>query len=106
MRAAKLCCSHPIRSFPTVRDCSERPRGLRSMKRTVEGRVHYTGPMAERPRYYANDHSRDVLALEERTILIDDAREQAISPTLETEGFVLIKHRSAVEDFRNAQEVV
>jgi hypothetical protein len=75
------------------------------MKRTVEGRVHYTGPMAERPRYYANDHSRDVLALEERTILIDDAREQAVSPTLETEGFVLIKHSSAVEDFRNAQEV-
>ena len=48
------------------------------MKRTVEGRVHYTGPMAERPRYYANDHSRDVLALEERTILIEDAREQAV----------------------------
>ena len=33
------------------------------MKRTVEGRVHYTGPMAERPRYYANDHSRDVLVV-------------------------------------------
>ena len=75
------------------------------MKRTVEGRVHYTGPMAERPRYYANDHSRDVLALEERTILIEDAREQAVSPSLETEGFALIKHSSAVEDFRNAQEV-
>jgi hypothetical protein len=29
------------------------------MKRTVEGRVHYTGSMAERPRFYANDHSRD-----------------------------------------------
>jgi hypothetical protein len=39
------------------------------MKRTVEGRVHYTGAMAERPRYYANDHSRDVLALEERTLI-------------------------------------
>jgi hypothetical protein len=75
------------------------------MKRTVEGRVHYTGAMAERPRYYANDHSRDVLALEERTILIDDARERLTPPTLEREGFALIKHSSGVQDFRNAQDV-
>ena len=29
--------------------------------RVVEGRVNYIGAMRERPRYYANDHSRDVL---------------------------------------------
>jgi hypothetical protein len=75
------------------------------MKRTVEGRVNYTGPMAERPRYYANDHSRDVLALEERTIQVDDARQWASAPSLEREGFALIKHSSAVEDFRDVPAV-
>lgn len=75
------------------------------MSRTVEGRVNYTGAMAERARYYANDHSRDVLALEERTIRIADARDQPVSPTLEREGFTLIQHHSAVEDFRDAPAV-
>jgi hypothetical protein len=75
------------------------------MNRIVEGRVNYTGAMTERPRYYANDHSRDVLALEERTIHVDDARRSALAPSLEREGFALIKHSSAVEDFRDAAAV-
>jgi hypothetical protein len=75
------------------------------MNRRVEGRVNYTGAMTERPRYYANDHSRDVLALEERTIHVDDARRSAFAPSLEREGFALIKHSSAVEDFRDAAAV-
>ena len=75
------------------------------MNRTVEGRVNYTGAMTERPRYYANDHSRDVLALEEHTIHVDDARRSALAPSLEREGFALIKHSSAVEDFRDAAAV-
>jgi hypothetical protein len=75
------------------------------MNRAVEGRVNYNGPMAERPRYYANDHSRDVLALEERTIRIEDARTRVVAPSLEREGFALLKHSSAVEDFRDAQAV-
>jgi hypothetical protein len=75
------------------------------MHRTVEGRVHYTGAMSERPRYYANEHSRDVLALEERTIHIDDARARPVAPTLEREGFALIEHSNAVPDFRKAQTV-
>jgi hypothetical protein len=78
-------------------------RDFSNMKRTVEGRVHYTGAMAQRPRYYANDHSRDVLALEERTIRIDDARGQSAPPCLEREGFALLRHCSAVTDFRDAQ---
>jgi hypothetical protein len=80
-------------------------RDFSNMKRTVEGRVHYTGAMAERPRYYANDHSRDVLTLEERTIRIDDARAQTVPPGLEREGFALIQHSSAVRDFLDAQAV-
>jgi hypothetical protein len=75
------------------------------MNRTVEGRVNYIGSMTERARYYANDHSRDVLALEERTIRIEDARAQAVAPSLEREGFALFEHSSAVQDFRDAQAV-
>ena len=75
------------------------------MIRTVEGRVNYIGPMTERARYYANDHSRDVLALEERTIRIEDARGQAVAPSLEREGFALLQHSSAVQDFHDAQAV-
>jgi hypothetical protein len=75
------------------------------MTRTVAGRVNYTGAMTERARYYANDHSRDVLVLEEHTIQIDDARERAVPPSLEREGFMLIPHHSAVADFRDSQVV-
>ena len=75
------------------------------MPRTVAGRVNYTGAMTERPRYYANDHSRDVLALEERTIQVEDGRQQEGAPSLEREGFALIRHRSAILDFRNTAAV-
>lgn len=75
------------------------------MPRTVAGRVNYTGAMTERPRYYANDHSRDVLALEERTIQVEDGRQQEQAPSLEREGFALVKHRSAILDFRNTAAV-
>ena len=58
--------------------------------------------MSERPRYYANDHSRDVLSLDEHVVDIEDARARNEPPTLEREGFALFGHRSAVEDFRDA----
>jgi hypothetical protein len=76
-----------------------------SATRTVAGRVNYIGLMAERPRYYANDHSRDVLALDPRVIQIEDARARPTPPSLEREGFALIPHKSAVADFRAADEV-
>jgi hypothetical protein len=81
------------------------PATTASATRTVEGRINYIGPMAERPRYYANDPSRDVLALDPRVIQIEDARARATPPSLEREGFALIPHKSAVADFRSADEV-
>ncbi len=72
--------------------------------RFAAGRVNYTGTMSERPRYYANDHSRDVLALEEHTIPIEDARYRTVAPSLQREGFALVAHTSAVKDFRDAAE--
>lgn len=75
--------------------------------RFVEGTIHYTAAMSVRPRYYANDSSRDVLALEPRTVRIEDARARASAsaPSLASEGIALVRHRSAVSDFRNGQEV-
>ena len=81
-------------------DVADRPR-----VRAVEGVVAYTAPMSERARYYANDHSRDVLDLERHTVRIEDARTVADAPQLDREGFVLVPHKSAVANFRDGEEV-
>jgi hypothetical protein len=73
-------------------------------ERTVESRVNYIGAMSERPRYYANDHSRDLLALDDRAIRIENVR-GGPSPSLEREGFVLVPHHSAVQNFRDPEEI-
>jgi hypothetical protein len=67
--------------------------------------VNYIGEMAQRPRYYANDHSRDLLNLDPRKIVIEDARKRSKAPSLQEEGFELFAHASAVEDFKDAAEV-
>jgi len=71
----------------------------------VKGEVNYIGPMDERPRYYANDHSRDVLNLEPHVVPITDVRNAQTPPTLWREGFALVPHVSMVRDFRNQEEV-
>ncbi len=78
-------------------------RGLTG--RTVTGAVNYIAAMAERPRYYANDHSRDVLALDPRTVIIEDVRARPDAPSLRREGYQLVSHRSSVDDFKNSAEV-
>lgn len=73
--------------------------------RVVTGEVNYIGDMSERPRFYANDHSRDFLNLDPRTIRVEDVRDYGSTPSLDREGFTLVPHRSAVVDFRNVQEI-
>jgi hypothetical protein len=73
--------------------------------RSVTGLVNYIGEMAERPRYYANDHSRDILELDPRRIAIEDARVRIEAPSLAREGFELVAHTSEIEDFKDAAEV-
>jgi hypothetical protein len=73
--------------------------------RFAAGRVNYTGAMSERPRYYANDHSRDVLVLDEHAISIEDARHRTVPPSLDREGFALVAHTSSVKDFRDPARV-
>ncbi len=75
------------------------------MTRPVTGTVNYIADMTQRPRYYANDHSRDVLALDPRQILIEDVRWREPRPSLGREGYELFAHRSEIRDFRNKQVV-
>jgi len=58
--------------------------------------IAYAGRSLPRPRYYANDHSRDVLDIALIEMDVTDARARA--PTLDGAGFTLISHRSAVAD--------
>jgi hypothetical protein len=76
-----------------------------NFERSVEGLVNYIGEMAQRPRYYANDHSRDLLNLDPRKIAIENARKRITAPSLDHEGFELFAHTSEVEDFKDPAEV-
>ena len=53
----------------------------------------------------SNDHSRDVLDLDPRTVDIEDARSWPAPPDLDREGFMLTRHESAVQNFRDDAEV-
>ncbi len=73
--------------------------------RSVAGQVNYSSDMSRRPRYHANDTSRDVLALDPQTIRVENVRGERQAPSLDREGFTLISHKSAVVDFRDPQEI-
>ena len=65
--------------------------------------IAYAGRGVARPRYHANDRSRDVLEIVPVEMDITDARRQQI--TLDGAGFTLVEHRSAVADFADRQAV-
>ena len=73
--------------------------------RIVRGEMNFIGPMQERPRYHANDASRDVLNLDPHVVDIEDKRDCAVPPSLEVEGFAVFPHKSAVRNFRDLDEV-
>jgi hypothetical protein len=59
--------------------------------------IAYAGRSLPRPRYYANDHGRDVLDITPIEMEVTDAR--ACAPTLDGAGFMLTEHLSAIADF-------
>lgn len=73
--------------------------------RTVTGSVNYIRDMSQRPRFYANDHSRDLLDLDPREIRVENVRGRPNGPSLDREGFTLVPHRSAVTSFRDPEEI-
>lgn len=91
--------------MPSTKTRSGQTQSAPQCARSVLGSVNYIGEMAQRPRYYANDHSRDLLKLDPRKIAIEDARVRIEAPSLAREGFELVQHTSEIEDFKDAAEV-
>ena len=73
--------------------------------RSVSGWLGFSEPANLRPRFHANDRTRDVLNIVPRVVQIDDARFSAVAPTLDAEGFCLVTHQSTVRDFRDPAEI-
>src|SRR5580658_5793607 len=72
-----------------------------AMSDALRANLNYVAPMAVRPRYHANDISRDVIDLDPQMMEIRNARGTGAS--LDREGFVLVPHLSRVADFRDQQ---
>ena len=70
----------------------------------VTSTVNYLGEMDVRPVFYAQHRERDNLVLEPRDIAIYDARSLQVQPSLETNGFMLVRHETSVSDFTAADD--
>jgi len=65
----------------------------------VRAAINYLGPMDAVPVFYAEDRSRDNLALERHEVDIRDARAMPTAPSIDIHGFELVAHETAVTDF-------
>jgi hypothetical protein len=72
--------------------------------RTVTGSLNYSGERIARPRFHANDTSRDQLDLVLHDMAIIDGRTLDQYPTLAAEGFALVTAPSAVTDYRDPEQ--
>ena len=57
--------------------------------------IAYAARTGERPRYYANDHSRDTVTIDLQAMALVDGRRAP--PTLDAEGFALVDHAADAE---------
>ncbi len=65
--------------------------------------INYAARTDFRPRYYANDHSRDTVVIDGQEMALIDGRGAGTS--LDVEGFRLVNHVSAVNNFEDKSEV-
>jgi hypothetical protein len=72
---------------------------------SVNGKLGFSEPMSVRPKFHANDTTRDVLNIVPHTVEIEDLRYRNIAPSLDAEGFCLVPHQSSVRDFRDRDEI-
>jgi hypothetical protein len=75
----------------------------------VEAELNYLGSTADRPRYYAYERTENdpptVMPYEPHLMQIHDLRPIQDELSLDTQGFALAEHRSAVRDFWDDDEV-
>ena len=58
--------------------------------------INYVARTPDRPRYYANDHSRDTVVIEPHAMPAFDGRSEALG--LDSAGFMLVRHSSIAGD--------
>src|SRR5271154_6255893 len=95
---ASSCRIHGMNT--TRSDQTSQPRGIAGRMRAA---IAYAGRDIARPRYHANDSSRDQLDIVPFVLDITNARERGT--TLDQEGFCLVAHRSGVADFGDREVV-
>ena len=75
----------------------------------TKAELNYLGATHERPRTYIYDPPpgvpRSTVINEPHTVEIRNARRMVSAPGLDVEGFGLVRHRSAVRDFNDEEEV-
>lgn len=72
---------------------------------SVTAPINYVGPMSVRAKFHAQDHRRDVLNLDNHMVTFHDARRFRQAPSLDREGLALVRHKSKVKNFHDAEEV-
>lgn len=74
------------------------------MCRIVEARLKFIDACATKPVFYGRQRERDVLPLIQHAVRVEDLRDHADGTALDTEGFVLRRHETAMVDFLDADE--
>ncbi|MGZ3258345.1 MAG: CmcJ/NvfI family oxidoreductase, partial [Croceibacterium sp.] len=69
----------------------------------VRAAIGYTERTDRKPFFYANAHEKDYVPLKPAEVEIADAR--GLATDLDREGFVLVQHKSAVEDLTDLDAV-
>jgi hypothetical protein len=65
--------------------------------------INYAARTNYRPRYFANDHSRDTVVIDPVAMMLINGRECLAD--LDVQGFALVDHKSVVGDFTDAVAV-
>ncbi len=65
--------------------------------------IAYARRAGVRPRYHANDSSRDVLEIDLQPMIVSDARGEVTS--LDRQGFILVPHSSGVSNFEDRAQI-
>lgn len=61
--------------------------------------INYVARTGDRPRYYANDHSKDTVVIDHKPMPVFDCRAREVD--LDSAGFTLVRHETAVPDFKD-----
>ncbi len=74
-------------------------------RREVTATLGFSEPLPVRMKYHANDTSQDVMNVVPHDVPIGNARTWGVPPSLDVEGFTLVRHKSVVTDWRDAEQV-